>query len=89
MKMDLENDDMQAQHDGANAAQLDEDREYVEDLAYFSGIDPADIVDWDKSSDNPRNSGNPKTAETAAEQEEIERRAVADFEQERLDQDDQ
>jgi len=77
--MDLKNDDLRETHDTANAAQSDEDRA---DLEYFGSINPADIGDWDTSSDNPLNSGNPKTATSAFEQAEIERRAALDFEQE-------
>jgi hypothetical protein len=80
MNMDIANEDnVQDEHDAANLAQRNTD---TADLEYFGSINPDDIIDWDKSLDNPLNSGNPKTAETAFEQAQIEERAALDFERE-------
>jgi hypothetical protein len=75
--MDLE------RHDSVDRTDGDDDGDY------FASMNPANIGDWDTSLDNPVNSGNPKTAESAFEQGQIEERAVADFEheQERVDKD--
>jgi len=83
--MDLKNeDDMQDNHDAANASQLAEDRA---DMEYFGSINPDEIGDWDTSLENPLNSGNPKTATSAFERSQIEERAALDFEQGHQDED--